>query len=112
MRIAGLTVAGVGAAGVVVGAIFGGLAIGKKNDASPNCLPDFSRCNTTGKAAVDDAMTMANVSTVAFIAGGVLAAAGLTIFFLAPKSHTEAASLSVRVGSAGGPLGLTLGGAF
>lgn len=112
MRIAGLTIAGVGAAGVVVGAIFGGLAIGKKNDASPNCLPDFSRCNTTGKAAVDDAMTMANVSTVAFIAGGVLAAAGLTVFFLAPKSHAEAASLSVHVGSAGGPLGLTLGGAF
>ena len=115
MRVAGLTVAGVGAAGVVVGAIFGGLAIGKKNDASnpAYCTPPyFSSCNATGKSMVDDAMTFANVSTVAFIAGGVLAAAGVTIFFLAPTSHAEAASLSVRVGSAGGPLGLTLGGAF
>jgi len=113
MRIAGLTVAGVGVVGIVLGSVFGVVAIGKKNDAAPNCLPDFSKCNTTGKAMVDDALTMATLSTVGFIAGGVLAAAGITLFLLAPKSQSkEAARLTVRVGSAGGPLGLTLSGAF
>ncbi len=106
MRIAGLTTLGVGVAGVILGGVFGGLAIGKKNDASPNCVSDFSRCNTAGKASVDDAMTFANISTVAFIAGGVLAAAGLTIFFLAPKSKESSVSFTVS------PFGATLGGAF
>jgi hypothetical protein len=89
VRIAGLTTLGIGVAGVVVGAVFGGLAIGKKNDAAPDCLPDFTKCTTAGKAAVDDAMTFGTISTVAFIAGGVLAAAGLTIFLVAPKATTN-----------------------
>jgi hypothetical protein len=106
MRIAGLTTLGVGAAGVIVGAIFGGLAIGKKNEAAPNCTSDFSRCTTTGKASVDDALTFGTVSTIGFIAGGVLAAAGLTIFLLAPKSKEAHVTASVS------PFGLNIGGAF
>ncbi len=113
MRAAGLATAGVGVAGLVVGAIFGGLAMGKKSDALPNCTADLSRCNATGKAAIDDAFTFATVSTIAFIAGGALAAGGLILFFAAPKAHSkESAALTIRLGSSGGPLGLTLGGAF
>jgi hypothetical protein len=106
MRVAGLTTLGVGVAGLVVGGIFGGLAIGKKNDAAPNCTSDFSRCNTTGKAAVDDAMTFGTVSTIGFIAGGVLAAAGLTIFLLAPKAK------EAHVTATFSPFGATLGGTW
>jgi len=108
MRIAGLATLGVGAAGIVVGAIFGGLAIGKKNEAAPNCTSDFSRCNTTGKASVDDALTFGTVSTVGFIAGGVLAAAGITIFLLAPKSPKSEAHVTASVS----PFGLFIGGAW
>jgi hypothetical protein len=105
MRAAGLTIAGVGLASVIVGAVFGGLAIGKKNDAAPNCSPDFSACNVAGKASVDDAFTFAGISTVTFIAGGVAVALGLTLFFVAPHSQ-EAVSVSL------GPTGLQLRGSF
>lgn len=106
MRAAGLVTMGVGIAGLVVGGVFGGLAIGKKNDAVPLCLPDFSKCTTAGKASVDDAMTFANVSTVAFIAGGVLAAVGLTIFLVAPHAKEQKVSLVVS------PFGASLGGVW
>jgi hypothetical protein len=105
MRIAGLTMVGVGAAGIIVGGVFGGLAIGKKNDAVPNCTSDLSRCNATGKASVDDAMTFATISTIGFIAGGVLAAAGVTVFLLAPKSK-ESVTVSFS------PFGASIGGVF
>jgi hypothetical protein len=105
MRIAGITTLGVGLAGVVVGGIFGGLAIGQKNAAAPSCTPNFSVCTTAGKASVDDAMTFGTISTIAFIAGGVLAAAGLTVFLLAPKAK-ESVTVSFS------PFGATLGGVF
>ncbi len=105
MRIAGGTMIGVGVAGVIVGGLFGGLAIGKKNDASPMCTSDFSRCTSAGKALVDDAMTFATISTIGFIAGGILAAAGVVVFVIAPKSK-EAVSVSFA------PSGFTIGGAF
>ena len=104
VRIAGLTTLGVGVAGIIVGGIFGGLAIGKKNDAAPNCTSDFSRCNSAGKASVDDAMTFGTISTIGFIAGGVLAATGITIFLVAPKSAHVTAAFS--------PFGATLRGTF
>jgi len=106
MRVAGLVTLGVGAAGLVVGGVFGALAIGKKNEAAPNCLPDFSRCTTAGKASVDDGLAFGTVSTIGFIAGGVLAAAGLTIFLLAPKSKETHVSVLVS------PFGASIGGAF
>ncbi|HEY1955000.1 MAG TPA: hypothetical protein VGH28_05295 [Polyangiaceae bacterium] len=105
MRIAGLTVLGVGVAGVIVGGVFGGLAIGKKNDAAGMCLPDFSKCTSAGKAVVDDGLTFANVSTVAFIAGGVLAAVGLVVFLVAPSSK-ERVAVSIA------PTGVILRGTF
>ncbi len=104
MRIAGITMLGVGVAGAIVGGIFGGLAIGKKNDATPNCTSDFSRCNTAGKASVDDAMTFATISTIGIIAGGVLAAAGLTVFLLAPKSKEGSPSVTVSFSPFGGAI--------
>lgn len=106
VRIAGITMIGVGVAGVIVGGIFGGLAIGKKNDAAPLCTSDFSKCTTAGKAIVDDALAFGTVSTIAFIAGGVLAAAGVVVFVLAPKKKEANVSFSVS------PFGVSMGGSF
>jgi hypothetical protein len=106
MRIAGLTLIGVGVAGVIVGGIFGGLAIGKKNDAAPLCTSDFSKCTTAGKAIVDDALAFGTISTIGFIAGGVLAVGGLVVFLVAPKSHESRVSFSVS------PFGASIGGSF
>lgn len=105
MRTAGLSTLGVGVAGIVVGAVFGGLALGKKNDAAPDCLPDFSKCTSAGKALVDDGLTFGTVSTVAFVAGGVLAAAGLTLFLLAPSSNKHVTAFV-------SPTGVFVGGVF
>jgi hypothetical protein len=105
VRIVGLTTAGVGVASVVVGAIFGAMAIGKKSDAANNCTPDLSTCNVAGKASIDDAFTFASISTVTFIAGGVLAALGVTVFLVAPHAKdTVAVSM--------GPMGVSVGGRF
>jgi hypothetical protein len=39
-----------------------------------------------------DALTDANVATALFIGGGVLAAAGITTWLVAPSRHTERAA--------------------
>ncbi len=105
VRTIGVAANGVGVAGRVVGGVFGVLAIGRKNDAAPNCLSDFSRCNTTGKAAVDDAFTLGTVSTIGFVVGGALAVAGVVMFVLAPK-HTERVTIGLS------PFGASVGGTF
>lgn len=105
MRAAGLAIGGVGVAGVIAGAIFGGLALGKKGEAAPNCLPDFSKCTTAGKASVDDAMTFGTISTIGFIAGGVLAAVGITLFVVAPSSKERVTAFIT-------PNGVAIGGVF
>ncbi|HEY2368269.1 MAG TPA: hypothetical protein VGH87_17845 [Polyangiaceae bacterium] len=106
VRIAGITMIGVGVAGVIVGGIFGGLAIGKKNDASPLCTSDFSKCTTAGKAIVDDALAFGTISTIGFVAGGVLAVGGLIVFLVAPKTRESRVSFSVS------PFGASIGGSF
>lgn len=106
---------GIGAAGIVglgVGAVFGGLAIAKNNEAlDPNeggC--SLTSCPTTGGAdATDTALTFATVADVGFIAGGVLLAAGVTLYLTAPKAR-ETVRLSPFVSASGAALSLQ--GAF
>lgn len=71
-RTVGWITAGVGAAGLVVGSVFGGLAVGAKNGA---CNGDA--CNS--QSAVDDITTKSHVSTVGFVAGGVLLAVAVAL---------------------------------
>jgi hypothetical protein len=110
-RIVGGTMMAVGGVGLVVGAIMGVVALGKKSDASNpnNCTPDFKTCSPVGKGLVDDAKSAGLVSTVAFIAGGVLAAGGLVLFIVAPHGETP---IRATAGAEGSPLGLTLRGTF
>jgi hypothetical protein len=81
---------GVGGAGIVLGAISGGIALGKVSELG---------CDSSGACpgASDDELASANtlrtVSTVGFIAGGVLAAAGVTLLLTAPK-RSDAAYVS------------------
>ncbi len=104
MKPVGLTIGGIGVAGIVVGSILGGLAIGKWNDAQTQCaggcLP-----GSDAYASKSTAVTFADASTGLFIAGGVLAAAGLVLFIVAP-SKKDTAHITVGLG------GITLGGRF
>jgi hypothetical protein len=73
----GPTVAGVGVAGISVGAVFGLVALGDKNKADA-CAPAPKPC--ADRAAVDAdhaAHREATIATVSFAAGGVLTAAGI-----------------------------------
>lgn len=91
-RTIGLVTAGVGIGGLVLGAITGSIAIAswsssKAACSSSNAVATPAECPDRGKALSehDTAMTTGTISTVAFIAGGVLAVAGGVIFFVAPS---------------------------
>ncbi len=96
LRAAGWVTLGVGGAGLVVGALFGGLAIGSKSAA--RCEGAFCDPN-----ALDRARMQATVSTVGFVVGGVLAAAGLTLVLVAPRGKKQTAlELAPSIGATWG----------
>jgi len=104
LRTVGLVVAGVGAAALVTGTVFGVMALSKSSDAnSGHCggaLGGANQCDATGVGLRNDAVSFGNVSTVAIIAGGVLAAGGVTLWLVAPKGAVQAGP-AVGVGTAG-----------
>jgi hypothetical protein len=87
----GFATLGVGAAGVAVGAITGALVLGKQHalDKNPGCA-DHS-CPRSLEGDVSSYNSLRNVSTTAFIAGGVLAATGITLLLTGPKREAQAA---------------------
>lgn len=94
---AGWTVGAVGLAGVGVGAIFGGLAIMRKqqSNADGHCLLT-NQCDAQGNALRNEAVLWGNTSTVAFVAGGVLFAGGVVLLATAPsKSKTRTGSVQL-----------------
>ncbi len=95
----GLANAGLGVAVLAVGGVFGGLAISKKN--SSGCTSK-GLCPTAADVQTwRDAGTAASTATILFVAGGVLAAAGGAMWFLAPKAQVQAVP---AVGTNGGGL--------
>jgi hypothetical protein len=110
-RTIGLVTGGVGIAGLIVGASFGFIAQSDDNDAKKNC-PTDTTCTPGGLASSNSALHAATASTVAFIAGGALTAAGLVLYFTAPADGARSAriGLSPMVGAAAG--GLALHGGF
>jgi hypothetical protein len=111
LRYAGLVVGGAGVAGVAVGAIFGLRAISLNNESKADC-DSHSVCGRTGFSTRLDAQSAGKVSTVAFVAGGVLLAAGATMFVLAKPSPTGGMALRAAPLLSPGALGLGVDGAF
>lgn len=82
-RILGYTSLGVGAAGLVLGAVAGGLAVSKHAALATAC--PTGRC--TGQSdAISSYHTVGMLSTVGFIAGGALAATGAVLLITAPRA--------------------------
>ncbi len=91
-RTLGLVALGVGAAGLAAGAVFGLVANGTYDDALANdCGGRTNGCTQAGIDNVSTARTQAAFSTGLFVGGGVVAAAGLALFFTAPKPSTSVA---------------------
>ncbi len=96
----GFAALGVGAAGLIVGGITGGLALGKHSAILKSC-PE-GHCPPAQKASlqpeIDSYATMGTVSTIGFIAGGALAATGVVLMLTAPRAKVAAAAVTPIVG--------------
>lgn len=102
---------GVGAAGLIAGGIFGGLAIAKKGESNNGLCDEQSFCNQEGFDLRAQARSFGDISTIAIIAGGVLALGGLTLVILSP-SESEAKPAEPRLSLRVAPRGLTFDGEF
>jgi hypothetical protein len=105
---------GVGAAGIAAGGIAGGLALGKKGELedSPECEGTVCR-RSTMQDELDSYSTLRTVSSVGFIAGGVLAATGVVLLVTGSGSDAKtAASSGARLQLRLGPSTLWAEGSF
>jgi hypothetical protein len=97
---------GVGGAGIVLGAVTGGLAAGKKSSASGSpCAsgPCAQSDLTTYQSNRDSYYTMGTISTIGFIAGGVLAAGGAALLLFGPHGESAPAATTGWVAPFVGP---------
>ena len=79
---------GVGAAGIIAGSVTGLLAISSFNSAkSKGCVGN--RCPPASDGDLDTASTMATISDVAFIVGGVGVAVGVVGLFVGNKGSSD-----------------------
>ena len=92
-RTVGWITGGVGVAGLALGTVFGVMAMSDKNgahcDASGACDP--------GK--LSDANSAATISTVGFIAGGVLLAGGAALVIFGPSGSAPASATPASGGA-------------
>ena len=83
-----------GAATLVAASIFGGVAIAKKSD-------ELALATGPSQAAFDDAKASAHAfgdaSTALFIAGGVIAAAGVVLWLTSPKSPVTTGARALTI---------------
>lgn len=100
LRTTGLVLGGLGAATTVTGLVFGLLAK-NENDGARREACDPRGCTSEGLARIGRADDLATVSTVLTIGGAVVAAAGVTLWLVAPRT-----SVAVHAGK------VSLGGTF
>ena len=108
-RLIGVSVAGVGLVGIVVGSIFG-IPSKSSFDKGWNECQMMTKCggHADGQSDVQSGFDQATISNVGFIAGGVLVAGGAALFLTAPKAGDVAIAPSLGDRTAG----LTMRGAW
>lgn len=101
----GIISLGVGVAGLATGSVAGLMSISDtstlKNQCPNNSCPPTLNGGVTASSALTEARNLATISDVGFIAGGVLAAVGLTFIVLAA---TKKSATTVTVGGGLGSL--------
>lgn len=110
-RTLGFVALGAGGAGLAVGAVAGVLAIGKRGslEDSGSCRQDV--CLPSQRSDVESLDTLRTVSTIGFIAGGVLATTGV-VLLLTAKPATKTAHHEPRLALRVTPASVSLMGAF
>ena len=109
-RIVGLTLGGVGVAGVVAGVVSGVMAKAAYNDATSQC-PSNVCASAAAVSKRDSAMSLATVSTISFIGGVLGLGAGAIVYFTAPSAQ-PGGGRAVGVGPATEGAGVSLFGQF
>jgi hypothetical protein len=107
----GIVVGGAGVAGIAVGAVTGVLTLSKKSSLQSECNASH-QCPPSSFGTFDSANSMATISTVAFIAGGVCLAAGITGVLLGTRKGTSDESPKVSLSPFIGPGGAGVSGRF
>lgn len=105
-RAVGLTLIGVGVAGVALGTYFG-LQTLSKSDAAEAACPSSPCADRSAIALNDDAKRAGTISTVSFAAAGGALLVGAIVFFTAPKNGPR-----VSVATSPTFAGVNVGGAF
>jgi hypothetical protein len=98
-RIAGVAVGSIGIAGLLTGAIAGGVAASKVGAAKSHCQPmgSATACDPMGLSLRSDARPLAKVSDVGLAVGGSALVAGVVLFATAPAGAGEKPSGALRV---------------
>ncbi len=106
-RIAGIALGSVGIVGIGIGAGFGVLSKSQWDSAREGCREGrVDRCDADAVSGGEDAHTSAVVSTATFIAGGVMLAGGVVMWFaLPPEKSQMAVRVSPVAGASGGYVG-------
>jgi hypothetical protein len=94
LALGGAIVLGIAGAGLVVGAITGGMALSITDDIEERCID--TSCLASDADEGDRAATLATVSTVSFVAAGVLAVAGITLLVV-PYATADDTSFALGV---------------
>lgn len=95
---------GLGAAGLLVGGITGGLAWRNASIADAECKQLV--CNRVGAQAVVDGRAMATWSTIGFAVGGAGLVAGAVLFLTLPKTKKNTTALDVMFDGSSGLIGV------
>jgi hypothetical protein len=98
----------VGGVGIVTGTVAGILAIGKHSDVgnSPCATGPCSATDASSYLSARDSYhTVATVSTVGFILGGVAAATGVVFLYVLPSHHDETTGVTIQPAIGLGTLG-------
>lgn len=105
MRTTSYWVGGIGLAGLAVGSYFGLRAMSQTSDAKCDAARECDDGDSLSKAR-----SSATISTVAFIAGGVLTASGIALFVLSTPDASVRASIAPAVSPQA--MGITMTGAW
>ncbi|MGO8992583.1 MAG: tetratricopeptide repeat protein [Polyangiaceae bacterium] len=101
-RTVGIVGIAAGVVGLGVGAVTGILAIGKHSTLSTEC-PDGTCSSAQSQSDLSSYHSIGMVSTIGFVAGGVLAAGGAVIFLTAPHGQSAAPKTGVWITPFVGP---------
>jgi hypothetical protein len=115
----GITGLAVGGVGLAIGAVTGTMSLTQTNDIIKNSCGGGTSCPASAEPSITNARTLAMVSDISFIAGGVVAAAGLVFIVVAATAKGDRQGRSTSTSSSStsaelhlGPGSLMLSGRF